>query len=246
MRLIPAIDLKDGVCVRLLKGDFSQETKYAADPATLRDHYAHLGADWLHVVDLDGAREGEGRNQTIIADLARTAAPSLQVGGGFRTRDAVASAFAAGVARVVIGSAAVSQPAAVKDWIGEFGPERVMLAFDVRLDATGIPHVAIAGWQEQSAVSLWDITREYLAAGLGHVLCTDIDRDGAMAGPNVELYAEATRRFPGIAWQASGGVRDALDLAELAGTGVAAAVSGRALLEKRLRVEELRAFLPNA
>ncbi|HEY2685893.1 MAG TPA: 1-(5-phosphoribosyl)-5-[(5-phosphoribosylamino)methylideneamino]imidazole-4-carboxamide isomerase [Steroidobacteraceae bacterium] len=245
MRLIPAIDLKGGRCVRLLKGDFSQETRYAADPLALRDEYARVGADWLHVVDLDGAQAGEAGNREIIAELARVSRPALQVGGGLRSRAAIETAFDAGVARVVIGSAAVSQPNAVQAWIKDFGAERVMLALDVRFDK-GVPKVAISGWQEQSARSLWDITEDYLAYGLRHVLCTDIDRDGALTGPNLELYAEAALRFPSIEWQASGGVRDVLDLAALSATGVSAAVSGKALLEQRLRPEELRPFLPNA
>jgi phosphoribosylformimino-5-aminoimidazole carboxamide ribotide isomerase len=245
MRLIPAIDLKDGRCVRLLKGDFSQETRYAADPLGLRDEYARLGADWLHVVDLDGAQAGVARNQQIIAELARAAKPALQVGGGLRSRAAIETAFHAGVARVVVGSAAVSQPKAVQAWITEFGAERIALALDVRLDH-GVPKVAISGWQEQSAQSLWDITKDFITHGLRHVLCTDIDRDGALTGPNIELYAEAALRFPSIEWQASGGVRDVLDLAALAATGVSAAVSGKALLERRVRPEELRPFLPNA
>jgi phosphoribosylformimino-5-aminoimidazole carboxamide ribotide isomerase len=245
VRLIPAIDLKGGYCVRLLKGDFSQETRYAADPLALRDEYARVGADWLHVVDLDGAQAGEARNREIIAELARASRPALQVGGGLRSRAAIEAAFHAGVARVVIGSAAVSQPNAVQAWIKDFGAERVVLALDVRFDK-GVPKVAISGWQEQSARSLWDITEDYIAYGLRHVLCTDIDRDGALTGPNLKLYAEAALRFPSIEWQASGGVRDALDLAALAATGVSAAVSGKALLERRLRPEELRPFLPNA
>jgi phosphoribosylformimino-5-aminoimidazole carboxamide ribotide isomerase len=245
VRLIPAIDLKGGRCVRLLKGDFSQETRYAADPLALRDEYARVGADWLHVVDLDGAQAGEAGNREIIAELARVSRPALQVGGGLRSRAAIETAFDAGVARVVIGSAAVSQPNAVQAWIKDFGAERVMLALDVRFDK-GVPKVAISGWQEQSARSLWDITEDYLAYGLRHVLCTDIDRDGALTGPNLELYAEAALRFPSIEWQASGGVRDVLDLAALSATGVSAAVSGKALLEQRLRPEELRPFLPNA
>lgn len=246
MRLIPAIDLKDGRCVRLLKGDFERETRYAQDPLVLRDDYARMGADWLHVVDLDGARDGAGQNLKLIEALARDLSPALQMGGGLRSRAAIQSAFKAGVARVVVGSAALKQREAVREWILEFGAERVALAFDVRVDGEGTPQVAIFGWQEQSATSLWEITAHYLAHGLRHVLCTDIDRDGALAGPNVELYAEATRRFPSIEWQASGGVRDAFDLAELAATGAAAAVSGKALLERRVAIEELRPFLPNA
>jgi phosphoribosylformimino-5-aminoimidazole carboxamide ribotide isomerase len=130
--------------------------------------------------------------------------------------------------------------------MAQFGPERICLALDVRLDETGEPRVRTRGWTEGGSLSLWNAIESYHPHGLKHVLCTDIDRDGALTGPNVDLYREAVRRFPGISWQASGGVRDAADLAALAQTGVAAAVSGKALLEERMTSEELRPFLPNA
>lgn len=245
MRLIPAIDLKSGRCVRLLKGRFDHETVYADDPTEILHQYRMLGADWLHLVDLDGARDGRFGNREAITALTRDRAVAVQAGGGIRTRDAALAMFDAGVARVVIGSAALTDPGSVRDWLREFGPERLVLAFDVRLGAEG-PRIATHGWQQQSQVSLWDAARDFGAAGLRHVLCTDIDRDGAMAGPNAALYAEAQQRFPQLNWQASGGIRDVSDLVELAALGVAAAVSGRALLEGRISKEELVPFLPNA
>ena len=245
MRLIPAIDLKSGRCVRLLKGRFDQETVYADDPTEILVNYRALGADWLHLVDLDGARDGRFSNRTAITALSRDRAIAVQAGGGIRTREAALSMFEAGVSRVVIGSAALTDPAGVRSWLREFGADRVVLAFDVRLGAEG-PRIATHGWQQQSHVSLWDAADDYQAAGLRHVLCTDIDRDGALAGPNAALYAEAQRRFPQLAWQASGGIRDAADLAELAALGLSAAVSGRALLEGRITKQELQPFLPNA
>lgn len=246
MRLIPAIDLKDGRCVRLLRGDFAAETRYATDPGTLVDRYLRMGADWLHVVDLDGARDGEGRNRDIIAELTRRRSIKLQVGGGLRTASDVSGMLNDGVGRVVIGSAAVTQVELVRGWLAEFGAERVVLAFDVRMDAAGIPCVAIHGWREQSALPLWDALAAFVHQGLRHVLCTDVSRDGALSGPNVPLYAEAARRFPGIEWQASGGIRNAADLAALEAAGARAAISGKALLDDLIPHEELRAFLPNA
>ena len=244
MRLIPAIDLVGGRCVRLLQGDFAAETRYAAEPEELLAKYHRLGADWLHVVDLDGARDGAMSNRTVIETLAARRALHLQVGGGLRDHTAVATILAAGIDRVVVGSAAVTQPGMVREWMTEFGADRLALAFDVRLDATGLPCVATHGWRSQSEISLWSALEPF--AGLvRHVLCTDVHRDGALTGPNLELYREAQRRHPTIAWQASGGIRDARDLRALADAGAAAAISGKALLEDLIPIEELRPFLPN-
>jgi len=246
MRLIPAIDLKDGHCVRLLRGDFDAETRYGADPLALLVKYRDLGADWLHVVDLDGARDGNGRNRDIIVELARQAAVMLQVGGGLRDTDAVSQVLNAGVGRAVIGGAAVTRVDLVRTWLDDFGSERVVLAFDVRLDPVRTPRVAIHGWRETSELSLWDAVENFADHDLKHVLCTDVSRDGALSGPNVELYDEAARRFPHIEWQASGGIRDARDLHALARAGAKAAISGKALLEELIPLEDLQTFLPNA
>ena len=246
MRLIPAIDLKDGHCVRLLQGDFTSETRYDVDPQALLAKYRGFGADWLHIVDLDGARDGSSGNRTIIAELAAQSAIKVQVGGGLRNTAAVAHMLDMGAARAVVGSAALIKADQVRSWLKYFGPDRITLAFDVRLDETGTPHVVTHGWRQQSAVPLWDAVAGYAGFELEHVLCTDVSRDGALAGPNVELYREAVRRFPAIAWQASGGIRHAGDLAALAECGASAAISGKALLEELIPIEELRAFLPNA
>jgi phosphoribosylformimino-5-aminoimidazole carboxamide ribotide isomerase len=248
MRLLPAIDLKDGRCVRLLRGDFADETAYSTAPLELARKFEAMGADWLHVVDLDGARNGriDEVNGALIAQLARESRLKLQVGGGLRTRTDVERVLDAGAGRAVIGSAALSDPAAVRGWIDDFGRERIALAFDVRLDAGGVPCIATHGWRRQSKCPLWEALAEFPPTALAHVLCTDVARDGALSGPNVALYAEAVRRFPGIAWQASGGIRDAADLKALASCGAAAAISGKALLEDLIPIEELRPFLPNA
>lgn len=232
--------------MRLLQGDFDAETSYAAAPSTLLAKYRDYGADWLHVVDLDGARDGNPGNQPIIADLAAQPAVKLQVGGGLRNAEAISQMLRLGVARVVVGSAAVTQPDAVRGWLGRFGAERVALAFDVRLDESGVPCVATHGWREQSQLTLWSAVALFTGSGLRHVLCTDVRRDGALSGPNVDLYREAAQRLPQIEWQASGGIRDARDLRALAAAGAAAAISGKALLEDRILVEDLQPYLPNA
>jgi len=244
MRLIPAIDLKGGRCVRLLRGDFAAETRYDAAPRDLLAKYRGYGADWIHVVDLDGARDGSAVNRDLLAELAALPGVKLQIGGGLRDLQSVERTLEAGVARIVIGSAAVTRPDEVVRWLERFGPERIVLALDVRIDGGGTPRVATHGWQHQSELSLWDAVARFEAAR--HVLCTDVSRDGALSGPNLDLYRDATARLPRIAWQASGGIRDARDLDALAACGTAAAVSGKALLDDLIPLEELAPFLPNA
>jgi len=246
MQLIPAIDLRAGRCVRLLQGDFGAETRYAPDPEQLARGYRALGAGWLHVVDLDGARDGARANAPVIAALAALGTPQLQVGGGVRCPQAITELLDAGVARVVIGSAALECPETVAAWLAHFGAQRLCLAFDVRTETDGVPRVRTHGWTRASGLTLWEALGRYRGGSIRHVLCTDIGRDGALTGPNLDLYRTALARFPDLAWQASGGVRDAADLAALALIGVAAAVSGRALLEQRISHEELRPFLPAA
>jgi phosphoribosylformimino-5-aminoimidazole carboxamide ribotide isomerase len=150
MRLIPALDLKAGYCVRLLHGDFANETRYDASPASLLEKYRQMGADWLHVVDLDGAKDGSLGNRAGIVHLAAQQEVKLQVGGGLRNTAAVTQMLDIGVSRVVIGSAAVTHIEQVRNWLQHFGPERVVLAFDVRLDDGGAPRVATQGWPRQT------------------------------------------------------------------------------------------------
>jgi len=246
MLLIPSIDLRGGQCVRLLRGDFAAETRYQVDAPALLARYRALGASWLHVVDLDGARDGHSGNRALIGTLAVQNGLALQVGGGIRSAAAIEDLLQAGVARVVIGSAAVEQPDQVAQWLQERGPEQLCLAFDVRLDAQSVPRLHTRGWRTASTRSLWDCVAEFIPHGLRHVLCTDIERDGALEGPNLALYAEAMQRHPQLQWQASGGIASAADLAALAALGVPAAISGKALLEQRINASELQPFLPNA
>lgn len=246
MELIPAIDLREGRVVRLFQGDFDAETRYELTPEDLYARYANAGARRVHIVDLDGARDGQAGNRPVVTALASLGGLRVQSGGGLRSSRSVQTLLAAGVERAVLGSVAVTGRDEVVEWFNEFGTERLVLALDVRIDPTGLPHVATHGWREQTAVSLWDIVGHYLRVGLRHVLCTDVSRDGALAGPNLALYHEAMARFPEIEWQASGGVRDADDLKALAETGVAAAISGKALIEGRMSPEELQPYLPAA
>ncbi len=246
MLLMPSIDLRGGHCVRLRQGDFSAETAYAVKPAALLRRYQTLGARWVHVVDLDGAKDGVRLNATLIEALARHPSIRLQVGGGARSTYAIEALLDAGVGRVVVGSAAVERPSEVHGWLKAYGAERICLAFDVRIDGAGEPSVHTQGWARDSVVSLWDALGAFPTGAMQHVLCTDIACDGTLRGPNLALYRSALARFPRLSWQASGGIRNAADLTALAQLGVAAAVSGRALLEKRITDEELQPFLPAA
>ena len=246
MILIPSIDLRAGRCVRLLKGNFDAETRYDLEPHELLLRYRALGATWLHVVDLDGAKDGQLANRSVIVRLASQRALNIQVGGGVRSQAVVDDLLRNGIDRVIVGSAAVETPAEVQGWLKRYGAEKVGLAFDIRHDAKGIPRVLTRGWTRESRLTLWEAIESYLPHGLKHVLCTDVELDGALQGPAVSLYAEAVKRYPQICWQASGGVRSAADLAALDAVGAAYAISGKALLEELIQPSELGPFLPNA
>ncbi len=244
MQLLPAIDIRGGRCVRLFKGDFGQETRYDIDPVELAQHYAALGARWLHVVDLDGAERGEPVNLNLVRSMHEQAGTQIQLGGGIRSRQSLEQALQV-AQRAVIGSLAISEPAQVESWLEEFGPQRFTLALDVRVADDGVPYVTTHGWRRASETTLWDALAYFAPRGIEHVLCTDVSKDGAMEGPNLALYEDCIERFPEIAFQASGGVRDAGDLAALERLGMTRAVSGKALLENRLTAAEIRSFLPS-
>lgn len=232
MILYPAIDLMGGAVVRLRQGQFDAATTYASDPETALADFAAAGAQWAHIVDLDGARAGAPVQHALIVGLARGAAVKLQVGGGFRTREQVAAMLDAGVARVVIGSLAVRDPEMVRELIAGFGPDRIALSLDVHV-ADRMPMVAVSGWAEASGLSLWQAAA--LVPEARHLLLTDIGRDGMLAGPNVPLLEEAVARLPHLAVQASGGIAALSDFAALPTAGV---VVGKALWEGRFTLAE--------
>jgi phosphoribosylformimino-5-aminoimidazole carboxamide ribotide isomerase len=232
MILYPAMDLMGGRVVRLAQGRFDDSTTYPADPAEAVAAFAAAGALWAHVVDLDGARAREPVQHDLIAGLAREAPLSLQLAGGFRSREHLKRMFDRGVGRVVIGSLAVERPDLVHGFLEEFGSERITLSLDVRLVA-GVPFVATAGWTEDSGRSLWDVASLYPEAR--HLLLTDIGRDGMLAGPNFELLEEAAARLPHLAIQASGGISSLDDLRRLRTAG---AIVGKALWEGRVGLAE--------
>jgi len=245
LEVIPAIDLLGGCCVRLYQGDFGQVTEYTEDPVALARRYRSAGARRLHVVDLDGARTGEPVNLGIIGMLAAEGL-AVQAGGGLRDFGRVRRLFDAGVGRAVIGSVAIREPEKVAGWLDEAGPGRIVLAFDVRLDDDGEPELLTHGWTRGSGQSLWAHVEYFLGRGAREFLCTDIARDGTLEGPNLALYRECVRRYPDAAFIASGGVGGVGDLTALEATGVAAVVTGKALLDGRLTLGEMEQFSQDA
>ena len=244
MKIIPAIDLKDGKCVRLFQGDFDQQTEYSANPAEIADRFSQLPVSDLHVVDLDGARGGLQKNRGIVEALIQTTHLDVQLGGGIRSRDDVSRWIDIGVSRCVIGSLAMTESERVNRWIEEFGADRIVVALDVRIDDAGEPMLTSHGWTRNTALSLWDCLDRYDT--VRHLLCTDVSRDGALSGPSLALYRQILDRYPDIALQASGGVRDSVDLTALRDIGCPAAITGRALLDGRISETEIATFRPGA
>ena len=235
--LYPAIDVRDGAVVRLKQGDYAQQTTYPATPLEQARGYAAEGAQWLHLVDLDAAREGGYTLAPLLDAIARSTSLKVQTGGGIRSADDVLRVLDAGAARVVIGSLAVREPDTVAGWVARFGSERITVALDTRfIDAAW--RLPLHGWTESSGRSLDELAAFYAGAGLAHLLCTDIGRDGMLAGPNLELYAHLVSRVPGVAVQASGGVRDAADIAAARAVGCGGAILGKALLEARINLKD--------
>jgi phosphoribosylformimino-5-aminoimidazole carboxamide ribotide isomerase len=245
MKIIPAIDLHNGKCVRLYKGDFGKVTHYSDRPLEIARGYAALNVDDLHIVDLDGARTGSQQNARVVRELCAETPLAVQLGGGIRDSERVRYWLDNGVTRCVVGSVAVAEPERVASWMDEFGTDSIVLALDVTIDAEG-PVLATHGWTQSTGLSLWDLLDQYSSIGARHLLCTDIGRDGAMSGPNETLYMEILQRYPDIRLQASGGVRDIGDIVRLREIGVPAAITGKAMLDGKIRAAEVDSFLQSA
>ncbi len=243
--VIPAIDLLAGGTVRLYQGRFDRISEYTADPVETARGYAEAGCRRLHVVDLDGARTGDAGNMPILKRLTRETGLSIQTGGGIRTIADARARFEAGASQLVIGSLAVREPDTIAAWMDEFGADAIVLALDVRIE-DGIPIPQTHGWVDAFDTTLWDLLATYASRGARHVLCTDIARDGTLEGPNVELYTETAERFPTMQIQASGGVSRLADLESLARCGASAAITGKALLDGRITLQELGSFSRDA
>lgn len=244
MQLYPAIDLLDGQVVRLTHGAFDAVTAYGDDPVQVAQAWREEGANWVHVVDLSGARDGTRRQTDTIAQLCGLGL-QVQTGGGVRSSEDVARLLDAGAARVIVGSMAVIAPDRFSDWLDRFGGDRLIAALDVRMDGNvAIP--VVKGWTQASTTTLYALLARYLDTPLKHVLTTDVGRDGALKGPSTELYARLAKDWPDIAWQASGGVSALDDLKALRSSGADGAIVGRALYENRFTVREAIACLRGA
>lgn len=237
MLIYPAIDLKDGVCVRLMQGRFDEATTYDQEPAARLTAFATAGAQWVHIVDLDGAQAGRAMQHGLIGELVSAIDVKIQSGGGVRSQDDVERLLEAGVSRAVIGSLAVTQPDEVLAWLERFGPERITLAFDVKMQ-DGAPVPALKGWTQSSGVDLWTALDRYPKGAFKHLLATDVSRDGALTGPNLELLSEIRLRRPDLVLQASGGVSSLEDLAAVKSLGCNGAIVGRAIYEGRFTLPD--------
>lgn len=232
--VIPAIDLRGGRVVRLKQGDYAQQTTYPNDPRAVAQRYAEAGARWLHLVDLDGARSGNLDNLAVIEAIARDGV-QVQAGGGVREEADLQRLFDAGVSRVVVGSVAIRDPVRVADWLEKHGAERLTLALDTRR-VEGRWILPSAGWIEAEKRTLDELAPWYAAHGARHLLCTDIERDGMLAGFNLALYRYLAGTAPQLAVQASGGVRSLDDIRAARAAGARGVILGRALLEGRFTV----------
>ncbi len=235
----PALDIRDGRVVRLAQGDYDRETHYGSDPLPRAQAFAEAGARWMHLVDLDAAKAGGYTLAPLLADIARTTGLSVQTGGGVRSREDVARILEAGAERVVIGSLAVREAEQVLRWLQEFGSGRLTIALDTRQDLeTGHWTLPVHGWTETAGLDLDTLATRYAEAGMKHLLCTDIARDGMLSGPNLDLYVHLRKLLPGVEVQASGGVRDLSDVRAARAAGCGGVVLGRSLLEGRLQLKD--------
>lgn len=236
--IIPALDLIEGNVVRLHQGDYDQQRTYGNAPLMRLLDYQRQGAELLHLVDLTGAKDPTARQIILLQTLLQSVTVPVQIGGGIRCEEDIKMLLEAGASRVVIGSTAVKNPDLVKQWFIKYGADALVLALDIRIDQQNNKYIAIHGWQENSQQTLEQVIEDYLEVGLKHVLCTDISRDGTLAGSNVALYKEISNKYPQIALQASGGIGNINDIIALRDSGVVGVIVGRALLEDKFTVKE--------
>lgn len=238
MIIYPAIDIHQGQCVRLYQGDYNQKTIYSNDPFLMAKKLVSDGAHWLHLIDLDGAKNPKKNQMELIMDLINKNHVQIQTGGGIRTKSHIKKLIKQGAARVIIGSLAVTHKNEVTQWFNYFGPERLVLALDIIFKDPANPMIAINGWQKISELTLYDVLDYYKSLGLIHVLCTNIALDGTLYGPDVALYKELLEKYPSLKLQASGGIQSLSDVTTLREMQVSGAIIGRALYEKKFTLQE--------
>ena len=236
--IFPAMDLMDGGCVRLLKGDFDARTNYDADPVSVATAYAEAGAEWMHIVDLDGAKAGKSEQSDLILKVANSANIKVQTGGGIRDLAQISRLIDGGVDRVVIGSLAITNPQMVKHWLRDVGPDAICLALDVNQGDDGEYRPATKGWTEPSQKTLWNVLSEYMGSGLKTVLVTDIGRDGMQKGGNLKLYKRIQSKFPTLDLITSGGVGTLKHVKSLKRLNPHGIIIGKALYEGAFTLSE--------
>lgn len=234
IELIPAIDLIDGKCVRLTKGDYDQKTIYNEDPVSQAMEFQRLGFRRLHIVDLDGAKSKHIVNDAVLKAITQATDLIVDFGGGIKSTEDIEKAFMAGAHMVTIGSVAVTEPELFMGWLHKYGAEKIILGADVR---NGM--VSINGWKEDSSEALLPFLEKYVSAGVRNVLCTEISKDGTLAGPATELYRKVMAQYPHLHLIASGGVSSNADIQQLDENGIPAVVFGKAYYEGKIDIKEL-------
>lgn len=234
MEIVPAIDIIDGKCVRLSKGDYNAQKTYSDSPLDVALRFQDAGIRRLHLVDLDGARSKHIVNYPVLEAITAHTDLTVDFGGGIKSTSDLDTALGCGAAMVTVGSTAVTDPDLMMRWIEDFGQEHIILGADAR-DGK----ISVNGWKEDSVLTLSDFIRDYMKKGIAQVLCTDINRDGMLQGPAVELYRSLLREFPGIKLIASGGVSSVQDLMDLKEAGLPAAIVGKAYYEGRITLDQL-------
>lgn len=234
MRIIPAIDLINGKCVRLEKGDYNRKTEYREDPLEVAKEFEDAGLQYLHLVDLDGAKAGTLLNWKVLERICANTSLIVDVGGGIKSDKDLQVALDCGATQVNVGSLAVKNPEQFRAWLQDKGGDVMILSADVR-DSK----IAVSGWQEQTDIALTTFIEGFLADGLKTVVTTDISRDGMLTGPSIELYHQLRTEFPDLDFVASGGVSNLSDLEDLATIGMGGAILGKAIYEGRITLEDL-------
>ena len=234
MEIVPAIDIIDGKCVRLSKGDYNAQKTYSDNPLDVALRFQDAGIKRLHLVDLDGARSKHIVNYPVLEAITNHTDLTVDFGGGIKSTSDLETALGCGAAMVTVGSTAVTDPDLMQKWIEDFGQEHIILGADAR-DGK----ISVNGWKEDSVLTLSDFIRDYMKKGITQVLCTDINRDGMLQGPAVQLYRSLLKEFPGIKLIASGGVSSVQDLMDLKEAGLPAAIVGKAYYEGRITLDQL-------
>ena len=237
MIIIPAIDIIDGKCVRLTKGDYDQKTTYNENPLEVAKMFEDAGFTHLHLVDLDGAKSGHIVNQHVLKSITQNTNLKVDFGGGVKTDQDIQLAFESGAQQITGGSIAVKNPLIFESWISTFGSDKIILGADVHDNK-----IAVGGWLETTQLDLFEFLNSYISKGIQYVICTDISKDGLLQGSANELYAEIIQQFPKLKLIASGGVTSISDLEKLTKIGVYGAIVGKAIYENKLTLNELIQF----